>query len=125
MEVLTAPAKLWTREDVLHTAAGPPSPGVYAWYFREVPPDVPTQSCVIHDGLTLLYVRWPMALRSHAQSLTTDDWGRRMPTTATNFHHCSELATPYYRDFTAEGLSPQALRLRRTSTSPASQDVSC
>jgi hypothetical protein len=30
--------------------------GAYAWYFRDVPPVVPTEGCVTKDGLTLLYV---------------------------------------------------------------------
>jgi GIY-YIG catalytic domain-containing protein len=34
----------------------PRSPGVYAWFFERVPPGVPTDSCVIRDGATLLYV---------------------------------------------------------------------
>ena len=36
--------------------AVPRSPGVYAWWFREIPSLVPTDGCVVHDGLTLLYV---------------------------------------------------------------------
>lgn len=34
----------------------PAAAGVYGWYFREMPPGVPTRGCVRHDGLTLLYV---------------------------------------------------------------------
>ena len=34
----------------------PASAGVYAWWFREIPSLVPTDGCVVHDGLTLLYV---------------------------------------------------------------------
>jgi GIY-YIG catalytic domain len=34
----------------------PGSPGVYAWFFREIPPQVPTAGCVQRQGLTLLYV---------------------------------------------------------------------
>jgi hypothetical protein len=34
----------------------PRSPGVYAWYFRDFPPGVPKGGCVVHYGLTLLYV---------------------------------------------------------------------
>ena len=29
---------------------------MYAWYFAEVPPGVPTEGCVVRDGCTLLYV---------------------------------------------------------------------
>ncbi|MGH7878403.1 MAG: DUF6884 domain-containing protein [Candidatus Binataceae bacterium] len=34
----------------------PRSPGVYAWFFKRVPPGVPTDSCVVRDEATLLYV---------------------------------------------------------------------
>jgi hypothetical protein len=34
----------------------PKVPGIYAWCFREVPPDVPVQSCVRVGGLPVLYV---------------------------------------------------------------------
>jgi len=30
--------------------------GVYAWYFREMPPTVPAARCHTHDGRTLLYI---------------------------------------------------------------------
>src|SRR4051794_37099469 len=53
---LKSPRKLWTRAEVLTTDAVPPRRGVYGWYFREIPPTVPTGGCVVHDGLTLLYV---------------------------------------------------------------------
>lgn len=34
----------------------PREPGVYAWYFREIPPGVPTTDCRHALGATLLYV---------------------------------------------------------------------
>lgn len=34
----------------------PAAPGVYGWWFREIPPGVPTDGCVVRDDLTLLYV---------------------------------------------------------------------
>jgi GIY-YIG catalytic domain len=34
----------------------PREPGVYAWFFREIPPRVPTVGCFQREGLTLLYV---------------------------------------------------------------------
>lgn len=34
----------------------PRAAGVYGWWFREVPPGVPTEGCLTHGGLTLLYV---------------------------------------------------------------------
>ena len=56
IEALTRPAKLWSRTDVLGNDCVPRSPGVYSWYFREAPGGVPTDGCIKHDGLTLLYV---------------------------------------------------------------------
>src|SRR3989337_2987402 len=30
-------------------------PGIYAWYFQEIPPGVPIEACFTYQGLTLLY----------------------------------------------------------------------
>lgn len=30
--------------------------GVYFWWFKEIPPGVPTEGCITQDGYTLLYV---------------------------------------------------------------------
>jgi hypothetical protein len=56
-DALTQPAKLWSRSEVL-TRPCPvlAKPGIYAWYFKDVPPLVPVQGCVTWLGLTLLYV---------------------------------------------------------------------
>jgi hypothetical protein len=50
------PQRVWSRSEVLATAAVPAAPGVYGWYFKEVPSGVPTAGCVAHGDLTLLYV---------------------------------------------------------------------
>jgi hypothetical protein len=34
----------------------PKVPGIYAWYFKEVPPGVPTTNCILHKEYTLLYI---------------------------------------------------------------------
>jgi hypothetical protein len=34
----------------------PDEPGVYAWFFRPVPPHVPWADCLVRDGHRLLYV---------------------------------------------------------------------
>jgi GIY-YIG catalytic domain-containing protein len=34
----------------------PAARGVYAWFFRDIPPRVPVEGCVRHKDLTLLYV---------------------------------------------------------------------
>ncbi len=55
---LLNPSRLFSREEVLTTIKDlvPRTPGVYAWYFREVPSGVPTENCHrLHDA-TLLYV---------------------------------------------------------------------
>ena len=49
--------RLWSRTEIIaEPCLVPRSPGVYAWFFREIPPHVPTAGCVQRDGLTLLYV---------------------------------------------------------------------
>src|SRR5438034_8840712 len=49
--------RLWSRAEIVADPCPiPRSPGVYAWFFREIPPQVPTVDCVQRDGLTLLYV---------------------------------------------------------------------
>jgi hypothetical protein len=57
MDALLKPTHLFTRQDVLSKPSPIPArPGVYAWYFREVPPGVPVDGCHRHHGLPLLYV---------------------------------------------------------------------
>lgn len=34
----------------------PPTAGVYAWFFKTIPPGVPTDSCSTRNGMALLYV---------------------------------------------------------------------
>ncbi len=54
---LRSPSRLWTRAEVLQTQCPVPTePGVYGWFFRAIPPGVPTEGCVVVDGKTLLYV---------------------------------------------------------------------
>jgi GIY-YIG catalytic domain len=55
LDELTNPGKLWSRDEVLDGDVVPRLAGVYAWYFRQIPPGVPTEGCIKHDGLTLLY----------------------------------------------------------------------
>jgi hypothetical protein len=56
MQSLLNPQRVWSRTEVLDDDCVPRSPGVYAWYFRDIPPGVPTNDCVKHNQLTLLYV---------------------------------------------------------------------
>ena len=54
---LLSPQKLWSREDVLRSpSVVPAAPGVYAWYFKRAPANVPTEGCLTIDGKVLLYV---------------------------------------------------------------------
>ncbi|NHQ59945.1 hypothetical protein G9409_04975 [Chlorobium sp. BLA1] len=55
--VFSNPQRLFSRAEVLSN----PSPvakthGVYALFFKEIPPGVPVDGCLTHEGLTLLYI---------------------------------------------------------------------
>ena len=57
MDALTNPERLFSRSEVLTRPCPVPAVrGVYAWYFKEPPPTVPTDGCLTKDGHTLLYV---------------------------------------------------------------------
>ncbi len=47
----------------------PASRGLYAWFFREVPPDVPTDGCERLNDLSLLYVGISPSRATSRQSL--------------------------------------------------------
>ena len=50
-------SELYSRREILSTTSLPPSvPGVYAWFFKETPADVPINGCVTKSSTTLLYV---------------------------------------------------------------------
>ena len=54
---LTNPKVLYDRNEVLSKLCPIPSEsGVYAWYFRDIPNNVPLDKCISKDSLTLLYV---------------------------------------------------------------------
>jgi len=54
---LTDPISLYSRLDVLSKPNPVPTvPGVYSWFFKEIPANVPTDGCIAKNGLTLLYV---------------------------------------------------------------------
>ncbi len=54
---LLRPIRLLSRDEVLSRPSSvPKAPGVYAWYFRDIPPQVPINGCVQHEELTLLYI---------------------------------------------------------------------
>jgi hypothetical protein len=57
LRYLLRPKKLWSRADILGKPCPvPQASGLYAWYFKDIPPQVPTTGCITKSGLTLLYV---------------------------------------------------------------------
>jgi hypothetical protein len=57
MHDLFTPGRLYSRAEVPSSPSPvPKAPGVYAWYFRQLPALVPDTGCVAQNGLTLLYV---------------------------------------------------------------------
>ena len=57
VELITNPAFIHPRETVLSKPCPVPAKaGVYAWFFKDIPGNVPTTDCVTKEGLTLLYV---------------------------------------------------------------------
>ena len=56
-DALLRPPRFYSRREVLiRPSPVPARPGVYVWYFREVPLGVPVDGCNRHDSMTLLYV---------------------------------------------------------------------
>jgi len=54
---LLHPKQLWSRQEILSRPSPvPKAPGVYAWYFRNMPTNVPTTGCVRNGEFCLLYV---------------------------------------------------------------------
>lgn len=50
-------SRLWSKRDIWDQATvPPPKGGAYGWWFRNVPPLVPTESCLSRHGFTLLYL---------------------------------------------------------------------
>jgi len=51
------PEKTYSRNEVMNRPTPVPAVnGVYFWWFKEIPPGVPIEGCITHDGYTLLYV---------------------------------------------------------------------
>jgi hypothetical protein len=57
-KTLLNPAKLWSRDEILKQKPCPipAESGVYAWYFKQLPANIPSRDCHSHNDLTLLYV---------------------------------------------------------------------
>jgi hypothetical protein len=57
LDVLVNPERLYSRGEVLvNPSPIPKTSGIYAWYFKETPTQVPVDDCVDHNGSKLLYV---------------------------------------------------------------------
>jgi hypothetical protein len=55
--LLLHPDLVWSRDEILvRDCPVPREPGVYAWFFRQAPPNVPIGGCIQHQRLWLLYV---------------------------------------------------------------------
>jgi hypothetical protein len=68
---ITPPARLFSRSEVLQRPSPVPAAnGLYAWYFREIPPAVPTDNCLTFNGKTLLYIGIAPARADSRQSLS-------------------------------------------------------
>ena len=70
---LLRPDRLWSAAEIVNGFAHvPKAAGVYAWYFDEVPPGVPTSGChTSPDGQVLLYVGIaPKAVKATARPST-------------------------------------------------------
>ncbi|WP_230011590.1 GIY-YIG nuclease family protein [Citrobacter koseri] len=51
------PEKTYIRTEVMRKPTPVPAVnGVYFWWFKEIPPNVPTEGYITYDGYTLLYV---------------------------------------------------------------------
>ncbi len=54
---ITNPQKLWSPiETMTKPSPIPQMSGIYGFYFRKIPPNVPIENCTVYDHLTLLYV---------------------------------------------------------------------
>ena len=54
---LLRPQRLWSTAEVLaRPSAVPKTPGVYAWYFRNLDSVVPSLDCLASGELRLLYI---------------------------------------------------------------------
>ena len=57
MASLLSPPSVWSCTEILSKDCPVPrQPGVYAWFFKKIPPQVPVDGCRLLDNMTLLYV---------------------------------------------------------------------
>jgi hypothetical protein len=54
---LLKPYRIWQGNEILSgNVVVPKESGIYAWYFRNFPTEIPTTDCITHNGWTLLYI---------------------------------------------------------------------
>jgi len=69
---LLCSAKLYTWEDLRRDDTLPPSTaGVYAWFFKSIPPKVPPEGCFKRQGRALLYVGISPGRRGSRETLNS------------------------------------------------------
>ena len=57
IEDIVNPKRVWSRSEVLSKPNPiPMKNGVYAWFFKSIPPKVPLEGCKSYDDKALLYV---------------------------------------------------------------------
>lgn len=57
LDALAQSSRLWARCEVLDRPCPVPAiPGLYALFFRDIPPGVPSTGAMVHQGFTLLYL---------------------------------------------------------------------
>jgi hypothetical protein len=67
---LLFPEKLWSREEIIEKDCPiPASPGIYGWYFKNIPAIVPTQGCQVYKGFKLLYIGISPSSQASSQNL--------------------------------------------------------
>ena len=56
IRLVSKPSKVWARSDVLSKPNPiPTTNGIYAWFFKTIPPQVPSDGCINYNGMSLLY----------------------------------------------------------------------
>lgn len=71
-EAFGSPARLWTRREVLQRSSPVPcAPGIYGWFLRNLPDNVPLSGTVTIDGFHLLYIGIAPARPGSASNLRT------------------------------------------------------
>ncbi len=79
---LLSPAKLYTAAEVMSRQSPVPRrPGIYAWYFDEIPGGADPKGCHKQDGMTLLYVGIsPSAPPTNGRAASRSHISRRLRT---------------------------------------------